>query len=831
MCKKLFHSNAFIALLLATMTMWAYWPAGAFQTVCYDDTFFTDAPEVRTGLNAHSFHWAMTAVVVANWHPVTSLSFVVMHQLFGANAGAEHRLNALIHAANAALLFLALRALVGRGKKFPADEAAWLWPCAAVAAMFAWHPLRVESVAWIAERKDVLCGFFFLLAIWFYAKHFHAKKSAGGAARFYWLALLAFALALLSKPMAVTLPFVLLLLDVWPLNQIQNSKFKIQNWGPLVVEKIPFFALTVVFCVLTFVIQRGENATPSVHEIGLTLRLENVVASYWRYLAWSLWPVNLAGFYSFPYDQHFYLALWPGWVTVLAAGALAAFSIFCFFQIPKRPYLAVGWFWYLGMMVPVIGLVQVGSQGMADRYTYLPLIGPAISLIWLLMEKCAKPITARWACGIFLGLGLCAALAQTRHQLSFWKNTEALCQRTIEVTGENPHAEYILGLSLENEGRLAEAMKHYANAIASQPRIREAFYALGRLFGQQGRWDKAELAFTLALGDNPNDFTAHLGLATALPHLNRVADAKTNLQAAIQLCPEAADALNNLAWALATSTEAELRDGPRAVTLAQRACELTGHQETIMVGTLGAAYAEVGKFDEAIAAARSACDLATKAHAEELLAMNKKLLQCYQQHQPYRDIAEGNATTNAPPEQKGLYALGRQLAEQGKWPEAARAYTTALGDNPNDFAAHLGLATTLPHLYRVAEAKSNLLAAIQFCPDKAEALNDLAWTLATSSEAELRDGARAVKLALRACELTGHQETVMVGTLGAAYAEAGKFAEAIAAAQSACDLATKAHADQLLAVNRQLLQLYQQQQPYREIGEAHSATDAPPEQK
>jgi tetratricopeptide (TPR) repeat protein len=547
-------------------------------------------------------------------------------------------------------------------------------------------------VAWIAERKDVLCGFFFLLAILFYAKHFHAKKTAGGAGRFYWLSLLAFALALLSKPMAVTLPFVLLLLDVWPLEKISGAELKkFAIWQKPVLEKIPFFALTAIFCVLTFMLQRGESATASLQEISLTLRLENVVASYWRYLGWSLWPANLTAFYSFPYDQHFYLALWPGWVTVLAAGALAAISVFCFFQMSRRPYLAVGWFWYLGMMVPVIGLVQVGSQGMADRYTYLPLIGPAIAVVWFFVERCGARVVARWACGIFLGIGLCAAFAQTRHQLSFWQNTETLCLRTIQVTGENPHAEYILGLGLEQEDRIPEAMKHYANAIASQPRIREAFYALGRLFGQQGRWTESALAFTTALGDNPNDFTAHLGLATTLPHLSRLAEAKTHLQAAIQLCPNAADALNNLAWALATSDEAELRDGERAVTLAQRACELTGHQETIMVGTLGAAYAEAGKFDDAIAAAQSACELAAKSHSEPLITINNKLLQLYQQRQPYREIFEAGATTNAPPEQKTLYALGRQFAEQGKWSQAAQTYATALGDNPNDFAAHLGL--------------------------------------------------------------------------------------------------------------------------------------------
>ena len=421
-----------ICLLLAGITLAIYWPAGHYAVVFYDDTFFTDNPEVQSGLNAQSFIWAMTGVVAANWHPVTSLSFVLTHQLFGTNAGADHLVNVVIHALNAALLFLVLQYMTGslrtatsvtldptlqkaiekrrdeignasaRGDARPTDIT--IWQCAVVAALFAWHPLRVESVAWIAERKDVLCGFFVLLSILCYAKFASESKVQGPKSKvFYGLSLLGFALALLSKAMAVTLPFVLLLLDLWPLGRVQGSGFRVQGSGAkplnsqlstfnfqlgkrLIVEKIPFFALTVIFCVVTFLVQRGDAATASLQELGPGLRLENIVVSYLRYLGWSVWPGQLAMFYSFPYDSHCYLALWPDWVIVAAALLMAAFSGLCVRQLSRRPYLAVGWFWYLGMMVPVIGLVQVGSQGMADRYTYLPLIGPVISLVWLVSE-------------------------------------------------------------------------------------------------------------------------------------------------------------------------------------------------------------------------------------------------------------------------------------------------------------------------------------------------------------------------------------------------------------------------------------------------------------
>ena len=788
-----------ICLLLAGITLAIYWPAGHYAVVFYDDTFFTDNPEVQSGLNAQSFIWAMTGVVAANWHPVTSLSFVLTHQLFGTNAGADHLVNVVIHALNAALLFLVLQYMTGslrtatsvtldptlqkaiekrrdeignasaRGDARPTDIT--IWQCAVVAALFAWHPLRVESVAWIAERKDVLCGFFVLLSILCYAKFASESKVQGPKSKvFYGLSLLGFALALLSKAMAVTLPFVLLLLDLWPLGRVQGSGFRVQGSGAkplnsqlstfnfqlgkrLIVEKIPFFVLTVIFCVVTFLVQRGDAATASLQELGPGLRLENIVVSYLRYLGWSVWPGQLAMFYSFPYDSHCYLALWPDWVIVAAALLMAAFSGLCVRQLSRRPYLAVGWFWYLGMMVPVIGLVQVGSQGMADRYTYLPLIGPVISLVWLVSEfwkslrtsvtldptfpKAEKlkpetgnpkregegdgevksgnwnatskntsareelavgkpPPPAGWktcptsATSVTLdptfpkaeklkpetgnpkreGEGdgevksgkrkaesgslrtatkmgittlvmfvLAACIFQTRHQLQFWKNSEILSQHTIDVTGQNTRAEYIMGLSLERAGRFDEALVHYRNAVSAKPRITDAFAAIGRIFGQQGNWTMAEKTYAAMLGDNPNDFTAHLGLATALPQLGRGAEAAPHLQAALKVCPDSPDMLNNLAWTLATSSTPELRDGVAAVKCGERACELTGYRETVMVGTLGAAYAEAGRFDDALATAQKACALATELGKPELLQINQHLLELYRQHQPYREAA------------------------------------------------------------------------------------------------------------------------------------------------------------------------------------------------
>ena len=653
----------FICFLLVGITFALYWPVRNFDLILNDDpSFLTYSPEIRSGLNGHSLAWVMTGVVAANWHPVTNLTFILGHQFWGINPGAEHLVNAAFHALNAALLFLVLLRLT----RCP-------WRCAVVAALFAWHPLRVESVAWIAERKDVLSVFFMMLTLWAYASYAQKKATLNpqpstlNAQRFYWLAVIFFALGLMGKAMLVTLPFVLLLLDVWPLGRIsefgvRSSKLKKKNTpqpstlnpqlAGLLLEKWPFFALAAAFSVITFLVQRGEAATPSLAQLGLGLRLENIIVSYVRYLAWTVWPANLAAFYSFPFDSHFYLALWPAWLIVLAAVLLVGVSVLCLRQIVRRPYLAVGWFWYLGTMIPVIGLVQVGGQGMADRYTYIPLIGPVISLVWLISENWPARILPRTLLTAVTLSALAGCLLQTRHQLQFWKNTETLSQHTIDVTGENPRTEYILGLGLEQKGDIRGALIHYRNALTSQTSVLGAYYSMGRLLSQLGQWADAARIYSTLLGSNPEDFTCHLGLATTLPHLGRTAEAVTHLKTALQNCPDTPDAMNNLAWTLATSSDAELRDGAQAVKHAERACELTHYRETMMVGTLAAAYAEAGRFDEAISAAQKACALATAAGQNDLLQKNQELLELYRRHQPYHEPSNpdqaGPTTSSAP---------------------------------------------------------------------------------------------------------------------------------------------------------------------------------------
>ncbi|MGA3284482.1 MAG: tetratricopeptide repeat protein [Verrucomicrobiota bacterium] len=673
-----------ICLLLAGVTLAIYWPVWHYGLVNYDDPLFvTVNPEINRGLTWHSVGWALSGVLVGNWHPVTSLSFVLTHQLFGIDPGAEHAVNIVFHAANAVLLFLVLQ----RMTKSP-------WRSAVVAALFAWHPLRVESVAWIAERKDVLCGFFFLLTLFCYAK---AVTSAGWQVTrtetapgssldtrhpslCYWLALLFFALALMSKPMAVTLPFVLLLLDVWPLRRISEFGFRSSELKntvrpstfnsqlkTLVLEKWPFFPLAVVVSGLTYWVQKSPAAGSSLANPGLADRICNVISSYVQYPAKLLWPTKLAVIYPFPKSYDIL-------EITLAALLLLAISALCVCQLFRRPYLAVGWFWYLGTLVPIIGLVQqnewrvavpvadpgtavpliglvqVGEQAMADRYTYLPLIGPVISLVWLVAElfHSRKILLAGAATLVLAG---CAAL--TGRQLQFWRNGIILFEHTIAVTTDNPAAQFRLGTALEREGRLHEAMLHYLIAMKMNPLDYRIHYCLANCLERAGRWDAAvtEYEAGISLGANPDDYVMHLNFAAALSHLGRAPEAVYQLNEALRVKPDSSEAMNNLAWLLATCPDANVRDGARAVQLAGRACELTDYRKTMYVGTLAAAYAEAGRFDDAMATAQKACALASQSGEQELLQKNRELLALYLKHQPYREFTGSDQpTTNCPPD-------------------------------------------------------------------------------------------------------------------------------------------------------------------------------------
>ncbi len=499
--------------------MAAYWPATRNGFINYDDPLYvTSNVHVQSGLTWHNLQWAFGHPVVGNWHPVTMLSHMLDCQVYGLKPWGHHLTSLLLHAANTALVFLLLRSLTGM-----------LWRSWMVAALFGLHPLHVESVAWVAERKDVLSAFFGLLCLIAYARY--ARKPDNPLSAFsylyYWAALVLFALGLMSKPMLVTLPFVLLLLDFWPLQRLNPSTLQ-----RLLVEKIPFFILAAAVSVATYLVQRQTGMMESLQMVPLGARVENALISWCRYLGKLFWPEHLAVFYPYPAQD------WPiGWVF-LAFVALAGLSAFAALQRTRHPYLLAGWLWFCGTLVPVIGLVQVGGQAMADRYTYIPSVGLFIMVVW---GACA--LAARWPSHAIVlggagGAAILACAALTQQQLGYWQNNETLYHHALAVTESNYLAHHNLGIALFNESQYDDAISQYRDALRVEPDNAEAHYDLGAALAVKGRTHDAISEFQKAIQLNPNNAAAHANLGTALGGEGQVAEAISEYREAVRLQPD-----------------------------------------------------------------------------------------------------------------------------------------------------------------------------------------------------------------------------------------------------------------------------------------------------
>ncbi len=720
--------------LLALVTSTVYWPATGYDFVNYDDNVLvTSNVHVQYGLTLASIKWALFNPVNCLWDPLTIWSHMLDCQLFGLNPWGHHLTNVVLHALNAGLVFALLLLLTGA-----------TWRSLMVAALFALHPLRVESVAWVAERKDVLSGFFGLLALIAYARYAQgqgqskvqslkskvqsaeaegspksevrspkpeakddARSSVPGSmldvgcwmldvqssmfdvppspfhlpsSIFYLLSLMLFTLGLMSKPMLVTWPFVMLLLDYWPLRRFELSTLNSQlsTILRLAREKLPFFALAIAASVVTWVAQKQQGALTLNASLPLAARGGNAIISYCRYLGKMFWPMDLAVLYPHPGD-------WPLAKVLLAGGLLVGISVLLFAQRRRYPFLLMGWLWFLGALVPVIQLLQTGGHAMADRYTYLPSLGMLVLAIWG-----AGELTRGWrhqalALTVASSAVIVLCVALTRQQLGYWKDSEALFRHALEVTRNNYIAHKTLGDALEQKGQTDEAIRQYQEALRLRPDYAEAHYNLGIAFLRKGQTDDAINQYRAALRLNPEYPEAHNNLGNALVQKGQTeeairhyqaalrskpdyAPAHSNLdyllteypeslgamagaldaqgeyakatqfyQAALKAQPDQEEVLNNLAWLLATCPDAAFRNGPEAVRLATRACELTGYTQPLLIGTLAAAQAEAGDFPAAIATAERAAALAKSLHLEDIAARNRELLQLYRQNLPFHE--------------------------------------------------------------------------------------------------------------------------------------------------------------------------------------------------
>ena len=579
----------YLVLVLTTITV--FWRVCNYGFVNYDDNdYVAQNPQVIAGMTRESVVWAFTTAHSSNWHPLTWLSHMLDCQLFGLDAGWHHLTNLLLHIVNTLLLFYVLKKMTGA-----------LWRSAFVAAVFALHPLHVESVAWISERKDVLSSLFWMLTMVAYLGYI--KRPNAGR---YLLTLFVFALGLMAKPMLVTLPFVLLLLDYWPLGRIQlgmdsNPKSATARWQVvyrLICEKIPFFPLSVISSIVTFLVQQNTGAVVAREAFPLIFRIVNTPIFYLTYIAKMIWPSRLAVFYPHPVDK------FSMWQAVLGALLLLGISIWVICLARSRRYLLVGWLWYLGTLVPVIGLVQVGAQGVADRYTYLPLIGIFIMVAWGVGELLAKWRFRRIVLGISAGLVLAVLLICTRMQVRYWQNSAALFEHALKVTSSNYVAHFCLADYLREQGSPDKAVTHFTKALQIRPDYAEAHGNLGYVLAYQGK------------------------LGEAIAHLTE----------ALRLKPDWVEPMNNLAWFLATHKETELHNADEAVRLAEQACGLMGYKEPGLLDTLAAAYAAAGRFSEAVATAEKALELAQSPGQSQLEKGIRSRQHLYKSGRPYIEL-------------------------------------------------------------------------------------------------------------------------------------------------------------------------------------------------
>jgi protein O-mannosyl-transferase len=575
----------------------------SFPFINFDDPEYVyEVPEINSGLSWHNVGWAFTHRPSTNWFPLKNISHMFEFQFFGPNPGAFHLTNVILHAIAALLLFLLLCRMTRS-----------VWCSAFVAAIFAIHPLRAESVVWIEERKDVLSGVFFMLTLLAYL--FYIRKPS--ILRYLTMSIL-FAAGLLSKPMLVTTPLVLLLLDYWPLarshlSHVTSHTSQIRyTWPKLIIEKIPLFVLAATDAFLSAGgIASAHNAAD---RLPLLARIENSIVSYVVYIGQMIWPANLGVFYSYPQNGY------PFWEIAIAAAILLAITIAVFALRKSRPYLIVGWLWYLSMLAPVIGLIQINLQAHADRYTYLPQIGLLIAIAWLVADA-LKTFNAqrstlnvqfsrshwalnveRWTLSVFC-CAIIVSLALTAHaQVSYWRDSETLWSHTIAVTKDNYFAHASLADLLMRRGRVNEAIQYSEEALRIRPNDADAQNNLGLALLQTGDWKRAVAHLKKALDVDPGHMNAEV----------------------------------NLAWVLATAPDASMRDGEKAVQLAEDVVQRAGHPNAIVLRTLAAAYAETGRFNDAIQTAQQAIEIARATGNEGLIADLERSIAAFQLNQPIR---------------------------------------------------------------------------------------------------------------------------------------------------------------------------------------------------
>jgi tetratricopeptide (TPR) repeat protein len=756
-------------IVLATIV--AYWRVKDCGFLLYDDPqYLTESAQVQQGFTLNGIRWAVGGIHFSNWHPLTTLSFMAEYQVWGLRPGPYHLANLALHLAGSTLLGIWLiRATGAVGRS------------AFVAGLFALHPAHVESVAWISERKDVLSGVFFMLVLLAYTRY--AQRP--GASRYLLVALL-LSLGLMSKAMLVTTPALLLLLDYWPLRRIDfgqrgdSCNAKTLSATRAILEKCPLFVLALASSVITFVVQRYSGATASAELVPPSVRIANALLAYVSYLRMMFWPSGLAIFYPLTGD----VGRWP-----LALIVLTTITALVIWQARRRPYLAVGWFWYLGTMVPVIGFVQVGDQALADRYTYLPYIGLFIMAAWGgwdLLVNLRRPATIGWITGTatlaLLGIA-------TWFQVGYWKDTRAAFRRALDVVPANPKAHVVLGTVAYREKDLPTALRHFQKAVEIRSDYPDGLNKLGVAYITAGKQSLAvktlEESIQILTRDIPDS-------------QQRLRDGRYR------------EAVYNLGVAHLQQDHLEAAEGRFLELIRADDQDAEAHE------LLSATYIQMGRLDDAIAHARAALDIDPRRSGAHF-----NLGRAHARRGERAEAADSlrRAIELEPANRRARGMLIDVLIALGRDDDAIGLLDSAVAQAPDDETAHLRLGVLLYARGRTSEALAHYRSALRINHGSA-ALNNLAWAMSTHPQTTIRNGPEAIALATRYISGDGKGRADAFDTLAAAYAEAGRFEDAVTTARDAIALAEKAGQPQFAEQVRGRLALYERRQPYRDDPQA-----------
>ncbi len=742
-----------ICLFLVVITWLVFGQTIRHQFVNFDDEDYVyENPAVLAGLSLDRIGWAFTHTVSANWHPLTVVSHMLDCTLYGLNPGGHHFTNVCLHSIAVVLLFLVLWDMTGA-----------IWRSGFVAAVFAIHPLRAESVAWISERKDVLSALFFMLTLGAYLRYVR-QRSLG---RYLVVAFL-FALGLMSKPMLVTLPFVLLLLDYWPLKRFgwTNSGTKSRGlrnidseFRHLAIEKIPLFVLSAG-CGAAAILGQSE-VIAATGKLAFSSRVANAFVTVMVYVRQMLWPRDLALFYPYPQPGL------PIWEISLSIAAVAVITIAAWMTREKRPYLLVGWLWYLGMLVPVIGIIQVGLQAHADRYTYLPQIGLYLLITWTVADFSLSWPKRRLV--LPAAIVVLAALAWSGWvQVSYWRDGLTLWTHTLAVTSNNDVAHDSLCDALLRKGRLDEAIYQARTALEIRPDNTNSNARLGVALFRKGELDEALVYFQKALRLDPKYPNLHYDIATI--HLER---------------------------------------GRFNEAIAEYKKELQGESEyTRARHDAGAAAAQEGRLDEGRLQNNLGTALARAGYLDEALLH-------------FHDVLEQDAACP-----KVHYNIANVLLQKGQIDEAIDYYQKELQIQPNYALAHSDLGIAFSQKGQIHEAIAEWQKAIELDPDNSNATCNLAWVFATYPDASVRDGPKALELAERAVQLSRGESPRVLRLVAAAYAEIGRFSDAIATAKQALQLATDQNNSDLVTALQGNIDLFKTNTPLRDTAQTSQSVES-----